>query len=217
MTDKSSCKFGLERRPTSRLEPDDPRVSRTALLLVDVQKDFFSKSRQTLESFPHFEDNVKQLLKLCRSPKSPIKLIVHIRADYNSKSSPWLPFFELLNPDKLCVFSNEPEDFARCRNNDGDGPHEQVVLKSSYDGFQDTNLEQILTKFEVKTTFVCGLITSACVQATAHSAFARGFRPTLIEDCCADRKVELHEAVLAIYGGHMYKITDLNQLSKLLT
>ena len=26
--------------------------------------------------------------------------------------------------------------------------------------------------------------------------------------------MELHEAVLAIYGGHMYKITDLNQLSQ---
>ena len=207
--------FVLEKKLSSRFDPLDPKEHRSALLLIDVLQDFYSKSDQVQESFPRFKENITRLLSLSRSSSQLVKLIIHLRADYHNSASPWIPYFQVLNPDKSTRYSKKPEEFARIPEG-GDGPHEEVVFKPAFDGFHNTNLDQILTKFQIKQVFLAGLITSACVQATAQSAFARGLNPVLIEDCSADRKRETHDAVLALYGGYMYKITDLDRLSKLL-
>ena len=137
-----------------------------------------------------------------------------IRAVYAEElGSVWMPYFRELNADKTDAATNVPEDFAAENVVSGvPGPPEVVVEKCTFDGFYKSRLADVLASHSIKQTLICGLVTSACVHATAQSAFAQGFCPVLVEDCCADRTRERHEAVLSLYGGYMYKLVRLESL-----
>ena len=49
---------------------------------------------------------------------------------------------------------------------------------------------------------ICGLVTSACVLGTALGAFYRGLDVLLVEDCCAARSIERHEATVGMYSDY---------------
>lgn len=233
--DNRPTHFPLERRPTAQGSLLSPSMTKKALLLVDVQKGFWSDSLRQL--FPNFEENITSLLQRARSSPSSlagrlqgtggtasascgsfiVDHIVHIHAAYRTDHPrfSWPAEFSRLNPDKSLVLADTPAAastaFAKpladdLVDNQVVGRREFLVKKPTFDAFLGTDLEDLLRSLQVTEVLVCGLVTSACVQATAHGAYARGFRVTLLEDCCADRSVERHEAVLALYGGYMYQI-----------
>jgi isochorismate hydrolase len=59
---------------------------------------------------------------------------------------------------------------------------EPVVHKQYGDSFEDTNLEAELAKRGVGRLVVTGAQTDACVRATLHGAFTRGYDTTLVSD-----------------------------------
>jgi len=195
----------------------DPRLKKTALLIVDVQKNFWTENKLVREAFPKFPSNISKLLSLCRDPKAKVSLIVHIRAVYSEENgSAWMPYFRLLNPDKTDSAWNEAEEFSKEKLDAVGCPKEVIVEKSTFDGFLNTNLDDVLKKASIHQVFVCGLVTSACVQHTTHGAFARGYRPVLFEDCCGDRSLERHNAALSLYGGYMYQRATTDDLEIIL-
>mmetsp|Transcript_52581 Transcript_52581/g.122995 ORF Transcript_52581/g.122995 Transcript_52581/m.122995 type:complete len:121 (+) Transcript_52581:274-636(+) len=111
-----------------------------------------------------------------------------------------------MNPEKAGDCENTPEAFA-AEIPDGAVP-EIVVEKTTFDGFQNTILEQVLRRHGIEQVLVAGLVTSACVLMTSHGAFSRGFRVALVEDCLGDRTIEKQKAILSIYGGYMFQITS---------
>lgn len=61
-------------------------------------------------------------------------------------------------------------------------PDEPVVHKRYGDSFEDTTLEHELAARAVGRLFVTGAQTDACVRATLHGAFVRGYDTTLVGD-----------------------------------
>jgi nicotinamidase-related amidase len=61
-----------------------------ALLLIDVQRDFWSEPMA--RSFPHFPTNIARLLTLCRAEDIEI---VHLRASFKPDMSDWMARYEL--------------------------------------------------------------------------------------------------------------------------
>lgn len=59
---------------------------------------------------------------------------------------------------------------------------EPVVEKEYGDAFENTELESILAELNVGHMFVAGAQTDACVRATIHGGFARGYDVTLVSD-----------------------------------
>lgn len=59
---------------------------------------------------------------------------------------------------------------------------EVVIDKFGYSAFADTLLEQELLQRGVRTVLLSGVVTYACVLATAFSAFDRGFDVLLMAD-----------------------------------
>jgi isochorismate hydrolase len=59
---------------------------------------------------------------------------------------------------------------------------EPVVHKSYGDAFEDTDLEQLLAERAVGRLVVAGAQSDACVRATIHGAFTRGYDVTLVSD-----------------------------------
>ena len=59
---------------------------------------------------------------------------------------------------------------------------EPVVHKAYGDAFEDTDLEQLLAARAVGRLVVAGAQSDACVRATIHGAFTRGYDVTLVSD-----------------------------------
>src|ERR1044072_2699485 len=76
---------------------------------------------------------------------------------------------------------------------DEDAPRrgEIILDKIGYSAFEGTNLEQQLRGRGVKTVIMAGVVTYACVLATAFSAFDRGFDVVLATDAVGSWNQEL--------------------------
>ena len=61
-------------------------------------------------------------------------------------------------------------------------PDEMVIDKHGYSAFHDTTLEAALRAANIQTLVLCGVVTYACVLATAFDAFDHGFDVVLADD-----------------------------------
>lgn len=188
---------------TSSAPPPKPRTSLadldadtpSALLVVDVQRDWYSQSVVSSE-FPELAHTLPRLIGHCRQAQMPV---VHVRAKYDTDAARHMAFFKRLNPEKPAEHvSPNPEPFA------AEEPGELVVYKPTFDGFHETELADALHRMGVKRVYVCGLVTSACVLNTCFGAFRHGFEVVLVPECCGDRVRAQHDAVVSIYDGYTF-------------
>jgi nicotinamidase-related amidase len=162
---------------------------RFALLLIDVQQDFWSQ--KVAESFPHFPSNVARLLALCRGEGIEV---VHLRAHFRPDRSDWMPRYKLLGRIP-CVEGTpgiETLPFAV------EQPGETVIIKHTFDAFLSPQLLPYLRQRGRRFVLTAGLVTSVCVFLTAASAMQSGFLTAVVEDCCADQQ-EAHTQTLDRY------------------
>lgn len=160
-----------------------------ALLLIDVQRDFWSED--LAQSFPHFPTNVARLLSLCRAEGIEI---VHLRASFRPDMSDWMPRYRLRGtiPCVQGTAGAETLPFAL------DKPGETVIVKHVFDGFHNRELSRYLRQERKRFVLTAGLLTSVCVFLTTTSAAQNGFLAAVVEDCCADQP-HLHEQTLDTY------------------
>jgi len=102
-----------------------------------------------------------------------------------------------VNPEKASkgLVCTTPTEFALERGT------EPVIIKHTFDGFLHTKLELTLRKMHITHVICAGMVTTCCVLFTAASAsaFLRGFKVTLIKDCCADRTVKKHNSIFDVH------------------
>ena len=148
-----------------------------ALLLIDVQRDFWSE--RAAHVHPDFPANIAALLTLCRLEGIEV---IHLRASFSADRSDWMPKY-LLRGRTPCVQGTagiEPLPFA------SENVGETIMLKHTFDGFQNGELEQYLHQRGKRFVLTAGLLTSTCVLLTTASAMQKGFFVAVVEDCCAD-------------------------------
>lgn len=180
----------------------------TALLIVDVQPEYWSECPAVRKDFPHFPDKISSLVNHCRSQGAKC---IWVRADYNYEHSPWLQQFSRLQQGRIppvVAPSSRWEEFAE------PAEGEFVMTKTSWSSTSDTGLLDVLRESGIDTVLVCGLITSVCVQHSAFGVFEAGYRTILVTDACADRGIERHNAALALYGDYMYELRTVKSVQK---
>lgn len=180
----------------------------TALLVVDVQPEYWSECPAVRKDFPNFPSRISSLVENCRAQN--VKRIIWVRAAYDYEHSPWLHQFTRLHQGRIPPVveqSTEWEDFATPLDS------ELVITKTSWSSTSgNTGLLDILKDDGIESVLVCGLITSVCVQHSAFGVFEAGFRTILVTDACADRGKERHQAALALYGDYMYELRTVRSL-----
>jgi len=183
----------------------------TALLIVDVQPEYWSNCPAVRKDFPDFPKHLHETIEICRRRRAKI---IWVRADYRHKHSPWLTQFERIRgPRNLGEVPCDPsspeftwEEFATPEGG------EVIIAKSSWSSTSNTALVDILKLACIENVLVCGLITSVCVQHSAFGIFEAGYRTLLVTDACADRGKARHEAALALYGDYMYELVTSEDL-----
>lgn len=160
-----------------------------ALLLVDVQYDFWSAKRQA--AHPQFPDNVTRLLAFARSEGPQV---FHVRAAFNPDPATWMPRHRLLGRVP-CIKGTPGADPLPCAS---ELPGEPVFYKQTFSAFSNPELEARLRAQRQRFVLIAGLVTSVCVLATATAAAERGLLVADDGDACADSP-ERHEATLTGY------------------
>ena len=150
---------------------------RWALLLIDVQHDFWSPEH--LRAAPKFPGNVADLLSACRQRGVAV---VHVRSKFARDRSDWMPAYRLLGHIP-CTEGSTGVTPLPCAL---EHPGEAIFTKTTFDAFLAPGLDDHLRRQGHRILLIAGLLTSFCVYLSATAAGQRGFLPLLLEDCCAD-------------------------------
>jgi nicotinamidase-related amidase len=145
-----------------------------ALLVVDLQNDYFPGGKFPLWNTENVLENIEQAIEKAKASAIPIVLIQHIARRP-------APFFNQgtsgadLHPRILAA-----------------APQAPIVVKEYADGFEKTNLEETLAKLGATELLVCGMMTQNCVTHTAISKAADKYNVAILPDCCTTVSEILH-------------------------
>ena len=176
----------------------------TALLVIDIQNDYFPGGAMELEGADAAGAKAGAALEKFRKNGNPV---IHVR---HLSVRPGSTFFLPGTSGAEIHSSVSPRDA------------EVVIEKNFPNSFRGTKLEQTLKESGVKNLVVAGMMTHMCVDATVRHAADLGYKITLLGDACATRaqsyggeKVparQVHAAFLAALDGFYAKVVPSHEL-----
>lgn len=174
----------------------------TALLLIDIQNDYFAGGKMELQGSAEASLRAKEILSFFRKHAMPL---VHIR---HIAGRPGATFFlpgthgSEIHPNVLPL------------------PGETVIQKHYPNSFRETSLLEHLRGKNVSALVIAGMMTHMCVEATTRAAFDHSFDCTVVHDACATRELtfqdriipagQVHAAFLSALGGVYAKVVGAN-------
>jgi len=147
---------------------------KTALLLIDIQNDYFDNGTMALVGSEEASKNAKLILDRFRADDLPIIHIQHIA------TKPTATFF-LPNTTGADIHKNV-RPLGK----------EKVIIKHYPNSFRDTELLDYLRTLNIKDLVICGMMTHMCVDATTRAAKDFGFNCIVIADACATKDLEIN-------------------------
>ncbi|WP_319584334.1 cysteine hydrolase family protein [uncultured Pseudodesulfovibrio sp.] len=157
---------------------------KTALLLIDLQNDYFPGGRMELVGSEPAAACAAQALRLFRDRGLPV---IHIRHEALKEGATFfLPgtdgasIHELVKPE-----ADEP-----------------VVVKHYPNSFRETDLLARLREAGVTRLAVAGMMTHMCLDAGVRAAVDLGFECAVLSDASATRDLEFNGAVVPAAQVH---------------
>ena len=207
----------------------------TALLVIDVQEYFmepdgrfaklcdalapaaaqFYRQRIAASVLP----NIKRLVSAFREGGSSVMFTgVGTRAGDGTDLPGWLREFNEISRGVTgdAVFAAVEDPDWQIHGTVKPRQDEMVLQKTTADPFVSTDLERILHDRGIETIVVCGVLTDACVSATARGAADRDFDTIVVEDACATVSEEIHRAALEIIGLSFGRVVRTDEVLKAL-
>lgn len=152
-------------------------MTKQALLIIDLQNDYFPGGLYPLWNTEQTLSNIKNAIGLAQQNDVPIIHIQHI-------ADPALG---------LAPFFNEGSEGAAIHPEIlSAAPDAEVVIKRFADSFEQTRLEAVLSELQVEELLVCGMMTQNCVTHTAISKAAEKYQVSILADCCTTVDEMLH-------------------------
>jgi len=209
-------------------EPEPIRVdpARTALVVIDMQKDFLEPG-----GFGETLGNDVGLLSVAIGPCKAVldrartvgMLVVHTREGHRPDMADAPPAKVARGAPSRRIGDPGPMGRILIR---GEAGHdivpalypqagEPVVDKPGKGAFYATDLHGILQNRDIETLIVCGVTTEVCVHTTVREANDRGYRCIVPGDCCGSYFPEFHEVGLRMIkaqGGIFGWVTDSTRL-----
>lgn len=145
-----------------------------ALLIIDVQNDYFPGGKSELHNSLEALDNIEKVLAQFRQKQLPVIHVQHINA-YEGAS------FFLPNTEGACIHIRlKPLE------------NESLIIKQAPNSFLGTNLEAILKENEITDLIICGMMSQMCIDTTVRACMDHGIKVTLLEDACATKNLVFH-------------------------
>ncbi|MES2545333.1 MAG: cysteine hydrolase family protein [Bacteroidota bacterium] len=155
---------------------------KTALLLIDIQNDYFENGKMTLVGADKASENAKLLLEKFRLENNSIIHVQHI-ATHDGAS------FFIPNTSGAEIHTNVTPKQG-----------EKHIVKHAPNAFKNTDLQDYLNDNQITNLVICGSMTHMCIDASVRAAADFGFNNIVIGDACATKDLS--------YNGETVKAKD---------
>jgi nicotinamidase-related amidase len=159
-------------------------MPRSALILVDIQNDYFPGGKWPLVGADTAADNAARVLKATREAGD---LVVHIRHEFTSDDAP---------------FFTPGSAGANLHSKVVNLPDETVMLKHFPNSFRETGLEQLLDQHGIEDVTVVGSMSHMCIDATTRAAADLGYKVKVVHDACATKDLEFNGTLIPAAQAH---------------
>jgi nicotinamidase-related amidase len=181
-------------------------MSDTALVIIDIQNDYFPGGAMELEGAEAAGAKAGAALAAFRAKKLPVFHVRHLSV------RPGATFFIPGTPGAEVHASVAP------------AAGEAVIEKNFPNSFRATGLKQRLDDAGIKHLVVAGMMTQMCVDSSVRAAADLGYRVTLLSDACATRAqsfggesvpaAQVQRAFLAALNGLFAKVQPTDEYLK---
>ncbi|PAV13146.1 isochorismatase [Methanosarcina spelaei] len=155
-----------------------------ALLLIDIQNDYFPGGKMELVSMEEAAKKAGKLLKEFRTAGKPVFFIKHMST---------------ISDATFFVPGTQGTDI---HSSVSPLPDETVIEKHFPNSFLQTELLSVLKESEVTDLIICGAMSHMCIDTTVRAAKELGFKCILIADACATRNLKFGEEILPAQTVH---------------
>lgn len=159
-------------------------MPKRALVLIDVQNDYFPGGKWPLVGMDSAADRAAKVLAAARAKGD---LVVHVRHEFPGADAP----FFLPGSEGAGIH-------AKVQAREG----EPVVLKHHVNAFRETDLKAILDRHGIEEVVICGAMSHMCVDAGVRAASDLGYRCVVVHDACATRDQEFESKVVPAAEVH---------------
>lgn len=148
---------------------------KTALLVIDIQKDYFPGGKMPLVNPEAAAQKAYTLLQCFREHGGTHVHIQHV--SLRPDATFFIPGDRGTDIHDLAAhFEGEP-----------------LVQKHFPNAFRGTDLLELLQGWGVERVVICGMMTHMCIDATARAAADLGFKVIVAADACATRDLTFGE------------------------
>jgi len=169
-----------------------------ALLIVDIQKDYFPGGNHPL-----------------KGPEEAAQQAAKVLAHYRKKGVPVIHIQGLSTNEGATFFLPNTEG-VKIHPSVAPAAGEKVITKHYPNAFRETELLAYLHARHIKKLTIMGMMTHVCIDATVKAARDYGFDCTVVADACATldveiqgRKVAAEEVQHALLGAMAFYYADI--------
>lgn len=163
-----------------------------ALLIIDVQNDYFPGGASELAGAFEALANIETVLSHYRLAELPVIHVQHINI------KPGATFF-LANTEGVNIHTN----LTPLTN-------ETVVVKHAPNSFFQTGLYELLQTKGIDELVICGMMTHMCIDTTVRAAKDFAIPITLLYDACATKDLCIMENMIPANSVHDAYMAGLN-------
>ena len=167
-------------------------MSVSALVVVDLQNDYFPGGKWELDGTEAAAKNSAALMASYRAKGLPV---VHVRHEFPSEDAP----FFAPNSEGVKVHPTVVEQEG-----------EAVIVKCQINSFRDTDLKTVLTDLGVTDVLVCGAMSHMCIDAVVRAAHDFGYNCTVAHDACATLALEFNGVTVPASQVHAAFMASLD-------
>lgn len=207
-------------------EPIAIDPSRTALIVIDMQRDFLEPGGfgETLgNDVSRLHSAVEHTKSLLAGLRKIGMLIIHTREGHRpdlsdapkakvERGAPSMRIGDAGPMGRILIRGEPGHDIIPELYPEAGEP---IVDKPGKGAFYATDLGSILQHAHIENVIVCGVTTEVCVHTTVREANDRGYKCIVPGDCCGSYFPEFHEMGLRMIkaqGGIFGWVTDSRKL-----
>jgi len=159
-------------------------LMKTALILVDIQNDYFPGGRMELSGIKEASTKARDLLTFFRESQWPTFHIQHTAVREGA------------------TFFLPDTQGAQIHDSVKPVPTDIVIQKHHINSFRETPLLDMLQKAAVERVVICGAMSHMCIDAATRAAADLGFGCVVIHDACATRNLQFEDRTISARDVH---------------
>lgn len=200
---KKAQEMLLQLKPEIRTRCNQVSPEKSALLVLDMQDYFLQPAAHAyIPSAEAILPRINSLVQAYNSLSLPIFFTRHLNQPQNARQMAiwWQDLISASNPLSRIT--------AMLDTSAG-----EVIIKSQYDAFFETNLDVLLRKRGVSQVVIGGVMTHLCCETTARSAFMHGYEVFFLIDGTATYHETFHRATLLNLGHGFATLTLVKEIT----